>query len=508
MEEYMSRLVRSLLFVFALVALTPLAHAQTPYASAFSANTFTSGNQRTIATATGANGDVAILWSDAGRGDAEFIARYNAAGQALQSDEWYVGLDAVDVAVSGNGSYAILYNSTDGSEEGVFVTVYNRSGSVIVPKFRVNDTTVGRQSPQAIAMNANGQFVVTWLHNPTNAMLVKRFNANGTAVMPETLVQTAGPTIVMFDAAIDNAANFTVTWSQLNPSSLFDVYAKRYSSTGSALGSAFLVNNYTTHHQISPQIAMSGTTGAFVIVWTSWGQASGSAWSVHGRRFNGSGAALGSEFQISTQTSELQEFLSVAMASNGSFMATWTDDNRSADPSSVPHVLGRSYDPNGVPYSAPFNISLVIASTHSWFPYVTMSPSGDALVSWGQISTVTGDYEVYAQRFMPGGVVVQELTNGQTVPNLSGGAGSWRYFKITVPAPHNTLNVTISGGSGDADLYVRRGALPTLTAWDGRPYLNGNNEGVNMVGWPPGDWYIAINGYMAYSGLTLQATSY
>jgi hypothetical protein len=36
--------------------------------------------------------------------------------------------------------------------------------------------------------------------------------------------------------------------------------------------------------------------------------------------------------------------------------------------------------------------------------------------------------------------------------------------------------IRTAGGDGDCDLYVRRGAPPTLDEWDFRPYRVGNNE--------------------------------
>ena len=64
----------------------------------------------------------------------------------------------------------------------------------------------------------------------------------------------------------------------------------------------------------------------------------------------------------------------------------------------------------------------------------------------------------------------------------------------------------MSGAAGDADLYVKRGAPPTLTAYDYRPYLTGNNETVTVTNPVAGDWYISLNGYAAYSGVSLNAT--
>ncbi len=105
-----------------------------------------------------------------------------------------------------------------------------------------------------------------------------------------------------------------------------------------------------------------------------------------------------------------------------------------------------------------------------------------------------------------GGGGVTTLANGQTVSNLSGATGSWQYFKITVPAGQTNLAINMSGGSGDADLYVKLGAQPTLTSYDYRPYLTGNNESVSVTNPGAGDWYIGIQGYAAYSGVSLQAT--
>lgn len=102
----------------------------------------------------------------------------------------------------------------------------------------------------------------------------------------------------------------------------------------------------------------------------------------------------------------------------------------------------------------------------------------------------------------------QLLPNPGQVNGLSGATGSWQYFKITVPAGHTTLDVSIFGSVGDADLYLRFGALPSLTRWDARPYIDGSNESVRMLNWPAGGWYIGINGYTSYSSLILQDASF
>jgi hypothetical protein len=98
------------------------------------------------------------------------------------------------------------------------------------------------------------------------------------------------------------------------------------------------------------------------------------------------------------------------------------------------------------------------------------------------------------------------MTNGQTLTGLSGATGSWSYFKITVPSGQTQLKVTMSGGTGDADLYVRLGSQPTSTTYNCRPYLTGNAETCTMASPAAGDWYIGLNAYAAFSGVSLNAT--
>ena len=108
---------------------------------------------------------------------------------------------------------------------------------------------------------------------------------------------------------------------------------------------------------------------------------------------------------------------------------------------------------------------------------------------------------------VPGGQVsVITLSNGQTRSGLSGSSGSWQYFKIAVPSGQDKLEIIMSGGSGDGDLYVKRGSSPTSSSYDYRPYLNGNNETVNVTSPASGDWYIGIHAYSSFSSVSLKAT--
>jgi Zn-dependent metalloprotease len=121
-------------------------------------------------------------------------------------------------------------------------------------------------------------------------------------------------------------------------------------------------------------------------------------------------------------------------------------------------------------------------------------------------ASVTAAWDAVGAPGGSGGGGTTTLTNGVAVTGLSASTGTWKHFKIAVPSGQSQLQIVMSGGTGDADMYVKRGAQPTSSVWDYRPYLNGNNETVTVANPVAGDWYISLYAYSTYSSVTLKAT--
>jgi serine protease len=98
------------------------------------------------------------------------------------------------------------------------------------------------------------------------------------------------------------------------------------------------------------------------------------------------------------------------------------------------------------------------------------------------------------------------LQNGVAVTGLSGAQNTKLYYTVQIPAGATNLAITTSGGTGDEDLYVKFGATPTTSSYDCRPYVTGNNESCTVASPSTGTYYIMLNGYSAFSGVTLKAT--
>lgn len=96
------------------------------------------------------------------------------------------------------------------------------------------------------------------------------------------------------------------------------------------------------------------------------------------------------------------------------------------------------------------------------------------------------------------------LTKGVTVTGLGASTGNSIYYTLAVPAGATNLVFTMSGGTGDADMYVQFGSQPTDTAYVCRPYLGGNNETCTIAAPQAGTYHVRLKAYSTFSGVSLK----
>lgn len=102
------------------------------------------------------------------------------------------------------------------------------------------------------------------------------------------------------------------------------------------------------------------------------------------------------------------------------------------------------------------------------------------------------------------------LTSGVAKTGIAGNLGDTLLFRINVPAGKDSLKITMSGGTGDLDMYVRFNAVPAYGGanWVCRPYAAGNNETCVMAAPAAGFWYVWLDVYENASGASLTARIY
>jgi PKD repeat protein len=95
------------------------------------------------------------------------------------------------------------------------------------------------------------------------------------------------------------------------------------------------------------------------------------------------------------------------------------------------------------------------------------------------------------------------LRNGEAVSGAVN-EGEWRRYHFRVPADATELTFRTSGTSDDVDLYVRKGQLPSDSAWDFRPYSVLGDEWVRVdeatsPALTGGVWFCAVHGFKGSS---------
>jgi Zn-dependent metalloprotease len=102
-----------------------------------------------------------------------------------------------------------------------------------------------------------------------------------------------------------------------------------------------------------------------------------------------------------------------------------------------------------------------------------------------------------------GGGTTTPLTKGVAVTGLGATSGNSLNYSLVVPAGATNLTFTMSGGTGDADMYVKFGSAPTDTVYDCRPYKSGNAETCTFAAPSAGTYYVRLKAYSTFSGVSL-----
>jgi hypothetical protein len=132
--------------------------------------------------------------------------------------------------------------------------------------------------------------------------------------------------------------------------------------------------------------------------------------------------------------------------------------------------------------------------------------SGDWLV-------LVDGYDTYAGVSLTASAITPTPISANTpLTNLNGEFTSETFYKVTVPSGATALTVTTTGGVGDVDILLRRGApavcqpfssSSTECSYDKVSGNEGNEELITVPNPGAGDWYLDLIGYEPYSGVTL-----
>ncbi len=394
---------RLLCVVFSLgTVLAPSAWAQIPIGPEFQVNTYTTGSQYQQSIATDAAGNFVVVWASIGQDGSQggiFARKYLAAGTPIGSSEFRVNAyttgsqDAPSVASDPSGRLVMVWQSVqDGSSSGVFGRRFDASGAA-GPEFQVNTYTTSYQMFPSVAMDAGGNFVVAWQSYRDGGgfgVFAQRYNAAGAPQGSEFQVNTY-TTSDQYRPAVAMGAdgNFVVVWATLSAQdgASGGVFGRRYDAAGVAQGGEFLVNSYVTGSQYEAAAA-AGPDGSFLVVWTTL---DGISQGVSGRRFNASGVPLAAEFKVNAYTPGPQRRAAASIDAAGNFVVAWRSLGQDGSNNGV---FARAFDSAGVPQGGELQVNSFTPNSQA-FPSVAAQPGGRFVVAWrsdGQDGSSYGEF--------------------------------------------------------------------------------------------------------------------
>lgn len=295
-------------------------------------------------------------------------------------------------------------------------------------EFQVNTYIDSYQINPSLAMDASGNFVVVWSSKNQDGDLYgifgQRFYANGKKHGEEFQVNTyttnnqKDPSVAM-----DANGDFVVTWeSWYQENDGYEIYMQRYNSDGVSQGAETRINDYATSYQRDPSVSMDDD-GNFAVVWQSWEQGGSDGYYFYGKLFNADGTAQGNEFQISSYkhpineipgveaASDLEiqgeeEYIVVDMNADGNFVVTWANDIREGN---AYEVYARQYDSNGTALGDEFQVSTT-SLLDERDPEVSLNDNGAFMIVWHILGGPSVDSTIYTKKYDSNGEVVREET--------------------------------------------------------------------------------------------------
>jgi hypothetical protein len=338
------------------------------------------------------------------------------------------------VSSDGHGNFVVAWQGNGpGDPDGIFARLYGPDGQPRTSEFRVNTTTSGSQGGPMVAMAGNGSFVVAWTDG--GSVFAQRYNAAGTPQGSQFAVfsQTRKNSGVGMGIAADAGGNFAVLYATspaLSGPKARSIVVQRYSATGAAQGKAIdaaditLINGGAT-------LAMS-PGGSFVVTWGDVDLNLNTQEDIFAQRFSSTGSTVGGRMQV-TSGSLIEEFPSVAMDGSGNFVITWSDRSQPGrvaqifnadgtrrgstfmygvgtefpvpvafDASGIvlgwDGVFARRYTTAGVPVDAqPFMVNTTLTGTHQGSS-VALTGGGGFVIAWSG-NGVGDDSGVFLQRY-------------------------------------------------------------------------------------------------------------
>lgn len=350
-------------------------------------NTRTSSGQANSAIVMDPRGGALVAWSSyySGRSN-EIVARQLDAAGAHTREEFLV--NAINVgnqtepaaAIDSQGNLAVVWQGT-GPDEDIILRLYDPYRIPLTSDLLVNLRTDGRQLYPCIASGRTGTFLVAWESRETPVygdqafLYAQLFDLSGAGVGGEILVDPNIYDCRYPDAAMDAEGNFVVVW--MHDRSSHPIQARLFDPNGVPRTDPFIVNTTTVSSVTRPSVAMN-SQGRFIIAWDGDPNRAAND-DVYARLYEPNGAPLGEPFIVNAIRDGAQQWPQVAINDANEFVVTWEYDD--GDPIDETDIYARRFAADGQPVEEEFRVNTYTEGKQRYAD-VGLAADGTTFIVW------------------------------------------------------------------------------------------------------------------------------
>ena len=282
------------------------------------------------------------------------------------------------VAIDADGDFVVVWESEysagdDTDNSSIQGQRFSSDGTPTGDEIQVNSYTTGRQHAADVAAGPDGDFVVVWLGDSSefsNVVKGQRYASDGAPIGGElelSRAQSEYPSVAM-----QPGGEFIVVWKEIGDETML---GQRFGSDGMPLGSGFIANSSTSNGLRFPEVA-ADDIGDFVVVWQDYREEA-DRYDIRARRFASTGAPIGGDFRVNDDPAGEQYRPAVATASGTGFTVVWEHSDGGS------YIRGRRYDSAGSPVGTDIDIDQVdlVGLTTA---RVALDDNGNSLVLWDE----------------------------------------------------------------------------------------------------------------------------
>jgi len=294
-----------------------------------------------------------------------------------------------DVIIFPDKSFLAVWEDERNGDLDILAQKFDSSGTPILSTLKVNDETVPADQFLASAdVSPTGKVVVTWVDGKNLEIKAQRLDNNLSKIGSNFKVNS-GPNNSAYAPAVTVApsGSFIITWEDVRFG--YSIFAQRYDSSGSALGSNFQVSTDAgLFPHLYPAISTDGN-GDFVIAWEDYRNIDGD---IYFQRYDSAGVAQDSNTQANLDAgSEDQYQPDVKKTYDGKIIFSWVDMTNGN-----PDIYFQRADSGGALQGSAVKVNSDAGIDPQWEPSIDTDSLGNFIISWTDYRSAPA---IYIQRY-------------------------------------------------------------------------------------------------------------